>query len=181
MPKNLMPVDKFDETISPERFLEILERMGLTYTLHHHRAVFSVSESSDIDAEIPGAHTRNLFLRDKKENMFLLTLMAHTKIDLNLLPSLLGSGRLSFGSPDRLKKYLGITPGSVTPFAVVNNEKHAVKLILDKEMMEKDIVNFHPLINTMTVGLTPDALLKFLANIGCPFQIMDLAPATKEE
>lgn len=166
--------------VTPDELLARLESLGLAFDLHKHRAVFTVAESEDLDAQIPGAHTRNLFVRDKKEKMFLVTLLSDTKIDIGKLAGLLGAGRLSFGSPDRLMKYLGVTPGSVTPFSIVNDREHKVTLILDAEMMKKEIVNYHPLINTMTVGLTPAALMKFLENCGCTSQIIDLTPASGE-
>lgn len=164
----------------PEDLLEKLKALSIGFSLYHHRAVFSVGEADDVDAEIPGAHTRNLFVRDKKENMFLVTLLAHTKIDLRKLAALIGSGRLSFGSPDRLMTYLGVTPGSVTPFSIMNDIENKVTLILDAEMMKQPIVNYHPLVNTMTVGLTPGDLLKFLETTGHTPQIIDLSSASGE-
>ncbi|PZP56588.1 MAG: hypothetical protein DI586_03260 [Micavibrio aeruginosavorus] len=177
------PVGKSVEdeaAMTAEKLLSCLKALGIGFTLYKHRAVFSVGEAKDVDEAIPGAHTRNLFVRDKKERMFLITLMAHTKIDMKKLAELLGVGRLSFGSPERLVKYLGVTPGSVTPFSIVNDRGHQVTLVLDKEMMDNDIVNYHPLVNTMTVGLTPSDLLKFLENCGCVPQIMDLQAASGE-
>lgn len=172
------PENRFPAT--PEDLLALLKAQGIDFTLYNHEAVFSVAESEKVDMAIPGAHTRNLFVRDKKENMFLVTLMSDTKIDLGLLAPLIGAGRLSFGSPDRLMKYLGVTPGSVTPFSIMNDKDHKVTLVLDQEMMKKDIVNYHPLLNTMTVGLTPADLLKFLENTGRAPQIIDLTPAHGE-
>lgn len=166
--------------VTPEDLLALLNDVGITFELHHHRAVFSVGEADEVDAAIPGAHTRNLFLRDKKGNMFLVTLMAHTKIDLNKLAQLLGMGRISFGSPERLMTYLGVTPGSVTPFSIINDQDKKVTLVLDAEMMAQDIINFHPLINTMTVGLKPHDLLRFLEHINVSPNIMDLTPANGE-
>lgn len=171
------------ENIAPvtaEGLLAHFEELKIEFTLYKHRAVFSVEDADDVDREIKGAHTRNLFVRDKKERMFLITLMAHTKIDMKKLAELLNVGRLSFGSPERLMKYLGVAPGSVTPFSIINDKDHQVTLVLDKEMMGHEIVNYHPLINTMTVGLTPADLLKFLENCGCKPQIMDLSKATGE-
>lgn len=164
----------------PDELIEKLKQLGIGFKLHEHRAVFSVGEADDVDAQIPGAHTRNLFVRDKKENMFLVTLLAHTKIDLTKLAELIGAGRLSFGSPDRLMKYLGVSPGSVTPFSIMNDRENKVSLILDAEMMTHDIVNYHPLINTMTIGLSPADLLKFLETTGHQPQIIDLTPASGE-
>ena len=172
-------VDKSVENIpaTPEALLARLESLDINFELHKHRAVFSVAEADEIDRSIAGAHTRNLFVRDKKENMFLITLLADTRIDLGKLAPLIGAGRLSFGSPERLMKNLGVSPGSVTPFAMINDRAHKVTLILDKEMMESDIVNYHPLINTMTVSLTPDELMTFLNDCNCKPKTMDLTPA----
>ena len=167
-----------DKTAEPDELLKMLSDVGIGYELHHHRAVFSVGEADDIDAMIGGTHTRNLFLRDKKENMFLVTLLAHRKIDLSRLAELIGAGRLSFGSPERLMTYLGVTPGSVTPFSIINDQDHKVRLILDKDMMESDVVNYHPLINTMTVSLAPKDLSIFLEKAGHLPQIIDLTAAT---
>lgn len=172
-------VENFDP-VTPEAFLILLGKIGIKFELHHHKAVFSVGEADEVDAAIPGAHTRNLFLRDKKGNMFLVTLMAHTKIDLNKLAQLLGMGRISFGSPERLMTYLGVAPGSVTPFSILNDVNKKVTLVLDAEMMTQDVINFHPLINTMTVGLKPDDLLKFLEHINVSPKIIDLTPASGE-
>ena len=165
---------------SPETLLARLDAMAIPYELYKHRAVFSVADSQDVDAGISGTHTRNLFVRDKRETMFLVTLMAHKKIEMTKLADLLGAKRLSFGSPERLMNNLGVTPGSVTPFSIANDREGKVTLILDAEMMEKEIVNFHPLINTMTVGLTPKDLIKFLDDCGCRYQITDLTQAQGE-
>ena len=168
------------EPVTPEGLIELLKELGIGFELHHHRAVFSVGEADEVDAAIPGAHTRNLFVRDKKGNMFLITLLAHTKIDLNKLAILLDMGRISFGSPERLMQYLGVTPGSVTPFSIINDTDKKVTLVLDGEMMSHDRINFHPLINTMTVGLSPADLLKFLEHINVSPRVMDLTPASGE-
>lgn len=176
-------VDKSGENLgpaTPDELLSLLEKLAIPTTLYKHRAVFSVGEADELDNSMPGAHTRNLFIRDKRENMFLITLLANKPVKLDRLADLLGAGRFSFGSPERLMKYLGVTPGSVTPFAMMNDKEHKVTLILDAEMMEQDIVNYHPLINTMTVGLPPSGLTKFLENCGSKFQIIDLSPASGE-
>ncbi len=165
---------------TPAALLGRLQALSIDFRLYEHEAVFSVSESEKLDAGMPGVHTRNLFVRDKRENMFLVTLKSDTKIDLSKLAALIGAGRLSFGSPDRLMKYLGVTPGSVTPFAIMNDRGHKVTLVLDRDMMGADLVNYHPLINTMTVGLAPSGLLKFLETVNVTPQIIDLSPAHGE-
>jgi Ala-tRNA(Pro) deacylase len=170
-----------DLPTTPQDLLDRLRSLNIDFKLHHHEPVFSVADSHRIDSEIPGAATRNLFLKDKKDKMFLVTLRAHTKVDLNKLAPLIGAGRLSFGSPERLLKYLGVRPGSVTPFAMVNDQDHQVQIFLEQDMMREEWVNFHPLINSMTVGLTPTDLLKALDDFGAKPQIIDLKDAKPEQ
>lgn len=169
-----------DLPTSPEALIGRLKTLGLPHTVHTHPAVFTVAESQKIDAEIPGAHTRNMFLKDKKGALFLVTLRHDTMIDLKKLSDVLGAGRFSFGSPERLWDNLGVRPGSVTPFAIINDTAHAVTLVLEEGMMAEDVVNFHPLVNTMTVGLHPNDFLKFLAAIKVTPRIVDLRGAAPE-
>lgn len=181
MSKEISPVsvNDFEAPLptSPDALMRQLQGFGIPYTFYEHEAVFTVEQSNRVDAKIKGCHTRNLFIRDKKERMYLVTLRHDTMIDLNKLSVLLGAGRFSFGSPERLWTYLGVRPGSVTPFAIVNDKTHKVKLILEHGMMQWDIVNFHPLINTMTIGLTPNNLLEFMRRIDVEPQIIDLSAA----
>lgn len=147
---------------SPEALLKKLQEVEIQYKLHTHEAVFTVEESSKINDKIPGTHCRNLYLRDKKKKNFLIVAANETKVDMKSLQEKLGCGRLSFGSADRLWEFLGIRPGSVCPFTLINDKDHAVQIVLDAQMMKADIVNYHPLDNTMTIGITPQDLLKFL-------------------
>ena len=162
---------------SPEALLKILTDIGLNYQIHHHAPIFTVQEGLHLKAEIPGVHCRNLFLKDKKDRMFLVVAANETLIDLKKLPSLIGSDRLSFGSPDRLMTYLGITPGSVCPFTAINDKNHKVTIILDGSMMAADLVCYHPLDNAMTIALTPADLLKFFEYTGHQPNILDLSAA----
>ncbi len=162
---------------TPDTLLKKMEAMNIPFHLHHHRAVFSVADGDDVDAKIPGFHTRNMFLRDKKEKMFLITLGQRDPIDLKKLESVLNCGRLSFGSPQRLMKYLGVTPGSVTPLAILNDINHEVTQILDARMMMQDVINMHPLINTMTVGLTAPDLLKVIDRAPTVIDLSAAAPS----
>jgi Ala-tRNA(Pro) deacylase len=166
-----------DLPTSPESLMEGLKALNIDFTLHHHEAVYTVAESEKVDAKIPGTHCRNLFLRDKKKKNFLVVLQNATEVEMKKLPDVIGSGRLSFGSDDRLWQYLGVRPGSVCPFSIINDTDHQVKIILDKSMMETDIVNYHPLLNTMTVGLKPDDLMKFIESTGHEAHIVDMSPA----
>ncbi len=162
---------------SPDALMKQLENLDIKFDLYHHVAVFTVAESEKVDAEIPGTHCRNLFLRDKKKKNFLLVLSVETEVDIKKLSDVIDSSRLSFGSDDRLWQYLGVRPGSVCPFAIMNDTDHQVKIILDKSMLQGDRVNYHPLLNTMTVGLHPDDLLKFIETTGHEAHIVDLRPA----
>lgn len=166
---------------SPESLMSQLKEMGIEFTLHHHEAVFTVAESDKVDAKIDGTHCRNLLLRDKKKKNFLVVLQNATDVDMKKLPAVIGSDRLSFGSADRLWQYLGVRPGSVCPFSIVNDTDNQVKIILDKSMMETEIVNYHPLLNTMTVGLKPQDLIKFIENTGHEAHIVDLSSARPDD
>lgn len=166
---------------SPQDLMDRLASINVPFVLHEHEAVFTVEESNRIDAQIPGTHTRNLFLKDKKDRMFLVTLRHDTLVDLNKLRVLLGAGRFSFGSPERLWTYLGVRPGSVTPFSIINDKDHKVTLVLEEGMMQQEIVNFHPLLNTMTVGLSPNKFLEFLRAIEVVPVIIDLSAISPDE
>lgn len=158
-----------------------LDFVGVEYSLHHHIPVFTVAEAQAVSGAIPGAHCRNLFLRDKKEMMYLLTLRDHTPVDLKKLAGVLGvSGRLSFGSPERLWTYLGVKPGSVTPLAILNDTQGRVKLLLERGMLQEPLVNFHPLDNSMTVGMAPSALLKLLELEKIAYVALDMEPLAPE-
>ena len=159
---------------TPEDLFKILQDLEIEYECHHHEAVFTVAESEKLDRDILGVHCRNLYLRDKKKKNFLVVAANETEVDMKTLQEKLGSGRLSFGSADRLWEFLGIRPGSVCPFTVINDKDHHVQVVLDAHMMKGEIVNYHPLDNTMTIGLSPDNLLKFFDHTGHKPIILDL-------
>ena len=163
-----------DLPTSPARLFVFFDELGIAYQRHEHEAVYTVQESSRLDAAIPGTHCRNLFLRDKKKRMYLVVAPNEREIDLKKLQAELNCGRLSFGSADRLMQYLGIYPGAVCPFALINDTDHAVQPVLDKDMMEAECVNYHPLDNSMTVGLSPDDLHRFIDFCGHQSQMIDL-------
>ena len=162
------------------QLLQVLERLSIAYSLHNHAPIFTVEEGEPLKATIPGTHCRNLFLADKKKVMYLVVAANETAIDLKKLQEILGSGRLSFGSAERLWTYLGIRPGSVCPFTLINDPVHHVSVVLDAQMMDADIVNYHPLDNAMTISLSPADLLKFLAHTGHAPRIIDLTPAAPD-
>lgn len=140
--------------------------LGIAHVTHRHRPLFTVEEGADLKAQMPGGHTKNLFLRDKKGALFLLSAIADTKIDLNAVSKLLGVGRFSFGSAERLMTHLGVAPGSVTLFALINDLDRKVALLLDEALFAYDPVNFHPLRNDATTAVSPADMLKFIHALG---------------
>lgn len=149
--------------LSPKELLERLDTLGIKSETIEHEPVFTVAESKSVKERIPGAHSKNLFVKDKKGRFFLISAKAETPIDLKRTHEAIGaSGRLSFGSAEQLKALLGVEPGSVTAFAVVNDTERKVTMVLDANLMEHERVNFHPLVNTMTTGVSREDLVKFL-------------------
>jgi Ala-tRNA(Pro) deacylase len=146
----------------------LLDRLGVAHKTLDHRPVFTVEESADIKAALPGGHTKNLFLKDKKGEIWLVCALGESKIDLNALAKALGAQRFSFGAADLLLEVLGVTPGSVSAFCLINDGLNRVSLVLDAALLEHDPVNFHPLTNEATTAISPDGLRKFLAETGHP-------------
>jgi Ala-tRNA(Pro) deacylase len=148
--------------MTPEDLLSFFAGHNLDVTVHHHEPIFTVEEGQKIKNELPGAHTKNLFLKDSKTGRFLLVSMADdAQLDLKVFAKDHGCKRLSFGSAELMKKHLKVTPGSVTPFAIINDHEAKIELIIDKNIVAYDLVNFHPLINTMTVTMRTESFLRF--------------------
>ena len=139
-----------------------LDQIGVAHHTHRHRPVFTVDEGADLKAQMPGGHSKNLFLKDKKGALFLLCALAESQIDLNATSKLIGAGRFSFGSAELMQEKLGVTPGSVTIFALINDPEQQVRLLLDAALLAHDPVNFHPLTNEATTAVSPEGLLAFL-------------------
>ncbi|MFT3728617.1 MAG: prolyl-tRNA synthetase associated domain-containing protein [Terricaulis sp.] len=142
------------------------DALGIAYTNTPHRPVFTVEEGADLKAAMPGGHSKNLFLKDKKGKLFLLCALGDAAIDLNAVSKLIGAGRFSFGNAELLLQHLGVTPGSVTVFALINDPERNVTLLLDEGFFGYNLVNFHPLKNDATTAITPADLLKFIASLG---------------
>jgi Ala-tRNA(Pro) deacylase len=151
---------------TPEDLFARFDALGIAHVTNRHRPVFTVDESHDLKASMPGGHTKNLFLKDKKGALFLISAIADTVIDLNATSKLLGVGRFSFGNAELLMRHLGVEPGSVTLFAIVNDPDRAVTLILDEALFTHDPVNFHPLRNDATTAISPADMLKFIRATG---------------
>ena len=159
--------------LSPQQLFARLDALGLAYDTVEHAPVFTVEQAKQHRGVLPGHHIKNLFLRNKKEAMWLVVALEDREIDLRKLGERLGAGRLSFGSPERLRQYLGVEPGSVTPFAVVNDTDHRVTLVLDRGVAEGGPLNAHPLTNTLTTAISFEDLGRFFEATGHTPQWLD--------
>ena len=150
-----------------DALLATFDSLGIHTRTVDHPPVFTVAESQSLREAIPGGHTKNLFLKDKKGACFLVTLEENAIVDLKTIHTLIGaSGRVSFGKPEQLMELLGVTPGSVTVFAAINDTDHQVTIVLDKPLLEHSVINGHPLINDATTSIARDDLLRFLEHTG---------------
>ena len=155
--------------------LERLSELGIEVTVHRHPPLRTVEESKALRGSLPGLHIKNLFLRDKKRNIWLVTVLEDRDMDIKALKTKLASkGNLSFGSADLLAEALGVAPGAVTPFAVMNDPDGRVRLALDRAVLEGDLVNAHPLHNEATIAVAPEALVTFLEACDHPPMLLDL-------
>ncbi len=143
-----------------------LASLTIPFAAHEHVAVFTVEESHKVDAEIPGAHTKNLFLKDAGGAFWLVTVPALARVDLKALPTAIGCKRVSFGKAEDMERLLGITPGSVTPLAMINTAPGDVKVVIEEGLASADRVNVHPLRNTGTLGLAGADILQLLGHWG---------------
>jgi Ala-tRNA(Pro) deacylase len=139
-----------------------ISALNIAYELLEHSPVFTVAESENLHREMPGAHTKNLFLKDSGGQFWLVTVRADVRVDLKQLPQAIGSKRLSFGKADAMVRLLGVEPGSVTPLAAINDTERNVNLVLDKALQSAGQVNVHPLRNNATIGLATTDLEKLL-------------------
>jgi Ala-tRNA(Pro) deacylase len=145
----------------------ILAEHHIEYERHDHAAVYTVEDVKRLVPPLPAAKTKNLFLRDHKgKRHFLVIVPADKRVHIKALNPVIGSSRLSFGSANRLKKFLGVDPGSVTIFALINDPDHKVELIFDEELWGRSAFQFHPLVNTSTLVISNDNLKRFLALTG---------------
>lgn len=149
-----------------DSILDYLKNLGVETKTYEHPPIFTVADGEEHWRGIPGTHCKNLFLKDAKGQMWLVSCPINRKVDLKALPDKIGSARISFGSSDRLRATLFIEPGSVTPFALANDRERKVVCVLDKAMMQDELLAFHPLINTATTTIAPDGLLAFLKATG---------------
>src|SRR5690242_677593 len=139
-----------------------LASLAIPFAEHEHAAVFTVAESRQLDASFPGAHTKNLFLKDAAGAFWLVTVPAEARVDLKALPKAIGSKRVSFAKPEDMARLLGITPGSVTPLAMINAAPGSVTVVLEEGLASAERINVHPLRNTGTLGLSGADVLRLL-------------------
>jgi Ala-tRNA(Pro) deacylase len=158
---------------TPDELFAALDRLGIAHPTVRHPPLFTVEQSQALRGTIPGGHTKNLFLRDKKGALFLVTALEDATIELKSLHRRLGAtGRFSFGSSDLMMETLGVVPGAVTPFGAVHDTACRVSVVLDAALMEHAVINAHPLVNTMTTSIARQDLLKFLESTGHPPRIV---------
>jgi Ala-tRNA(Pro) deacylase len=157
-----------------------LAKLGIATTTMEHEAVFTVAQSSRLERELPGGHTKNLFLKDKKDRLYLVVALGHAHIDLKTLHKKLGSDRLSFGKPELLMEVLGVPAGSVTPFALINDRSVRVTVVLDADMMCCERLNYHPLENTATTNIAREDLLRFIRSCGHEPRIIAAAEMSRQ-
>ncbi len=155
--------------------IAFLDAQGIAHSTLDHPAVFRVGEGDEIKAALPGGHSKNLFLKDARGQLWLISALGETVIDLKTLHHVIGSGRLSFGNAELMAETLGVTPGSVTAFGLINDTRRRVRFVLDAALARADPVNFHPLTNTATTAVSQADFRRFLAALGVEPLIVDFA------
>ncbi|HHN68153.1 MAG TPA: prolyl-tRNA synthetase associated domain-containing protein [Thermopetrobacter sp.] len=149
-----------------EELFALLDELGIAHRTVEHPPAFTVGDARSLRGQIPGGHTKNLFLKDKKGRLWLVVAGEETAVNLKELHKRIGAARLSFGKAELMEEALGVAPGSVTPFALMNDGQGRVTVVLDERMMEHQTLNFHPLENTATTSIARDDLLRFLHATG---------------
>ncbi|BBK33772.1 Ala-tRNA(Pro) hydrolase [Stella humosa] len=160
---------------TPERLLARLGELGIQTRTVEHPPLYTVEESRRLRGDLPGGHCKNLFLKDRKDQLWLVVTLEDRPIEMKSLSDRIGSARLSFGRPELLVEALGVTPGAVTPFSLINDPAQRVTVVLDRGMLDLDPLNYHPLTNRATTAIAPADLLRFIAACGHTPRIVDLA------
>ncbi len=169
--------------LTPNQLFARLDALGIAQRTHAHPPVFTVAEAVALRGQLPGGHCKSLFLKDRRSGLWLLVALEERHIDLKRLAEALAAPRFSFGNAELLHEALGVRPGSVTPFALVNDTAHRVTIVLDRAMLDHDPLNYHPLANDRTTAIAPADLLRFIAWCGHRPRIVDLdriAPASRD-
>lgn len=168
------PGDDAARLATPDDVLRRLGSLGVETTTHDHPPLFTVEQSKALRGGLPGGHCKNLFLRDRKSRMWLVVCREDLVIDMKALGPKIGADRLSFGSAERLMRVLGVIPGAVSPFALINDADRQVTVILDKRMLDLSPLNYHPISNEMTTAVTPDGLMAYIRSCGHDPKVVDL-------
>ena len=163
-------------TATPEDLFASLDRLGIEHSTLTHPPIFTVEEGRDWHDKIPGLHCKNLFLKDRKDKVWLAVMPGEKRADLNRLEKRIQAARLSFGRPDLLLEVLGLTPGSVTPFGLINDVARRVTVVIDADLLKSEWVNFHPLHNAASTTLRSADLLKFIRSLGYEPIVADCGP-----
>jgi Ala-tRNA(Pro) deacylase len=152
---------------TPAELFAYLKELGIDVTTVLHPPLFTVADSQALRGEIPGGHTKNLFLKDKKDNFFLVTVEEEAEVDLKQIHHVIGAAsRVSFGKPEALMELLGVIPGAVTAFGLINDEKGVVKFVIDSTLMKHETINAHPLTNDATTSIAAEDLQRFARATG---------------
>ena len=157
-----------------QKLLDSFKGYQIAYELYTHLPLFTVEDSDKFQVSIKGVHTKNLFLKDKKKKFFLVSTLSAKRVDLKSLSKNFGNGHFSFGNSEELFAFLGVIPGSVTPYGLINDQDHQVNFLLDKDLICYDLVNFHPLRNDMTVSVSASQFLTYFEKIGRNPQIVEI-------
>jgi Ala-tRNA(Pro) deacylase len=166
----------------PKELLDHLQNLGIEVTTVEHPPLFTVADSQGLRGEIPGGHTKNLVLKDKKDNFFLVTVEEDAVVDLKSIHQVIGAAsRVSFGKPEKLLEYLGVIPGSVTVFGAINDRDHNVQVIIDADLMKYDVINGHPLTNEATTSIRREDLITFLKSTGHEPRILAVSEGAKAD
>lgn len=165
---------------TPDDLFRRLDDLGIAHETHWHAPVFTVAESQELRGALPGGHSKNLFLKNKKGELWLVTAAEDAAVDLKALTKTLAAGRLSFGKPDLLMEVLGVEPGAVTPFGLINDADHRVTFVMDGRLAAMEPLNFHPLVNNATTALSAADFARFVEATG--HQVIEVAfPASQTE
>jgi Ala-tRNA(Pro) deacylase len=149
-----------------DALFSVLDNLKIEYQTTEHPPIHTEEDSALWESKTPGLMCKSLFLKDKKSRYWLIVMPAHKRANLRVIEALLGASRISFVQQDLVQQILGVPPGAVTPFAVMNDKEHCVQVLLDDEVLKKDMMNCHPLRNTASTSLSPTDLVKFLAHYG---------------
>ena len=166
--------------LMPDQLFARMDALGIAHKTYTHPPVFTVAEAVALRGQLPGGHCKSLFLKDKKGGLWLIVALEERRIDLKRLAAALEAPRFSFGNAELLYEVLGVRPGSVTPFALVNDRERRVSVVLDREMLERDPLNYHPLENDRTTAIAPADLLRFIAACGHTPRVLDLDTPDRE-